>query len=289
MFSFSNEDICEFLQRTIDEEIQKSVKLMDMALIEECFLILEQLCGRKTNCPSKPEIDEKYKELIQKYKKVKDDKAFWNNLAGDNDELKAIINDGVSEGKIKSISFKKIWLIAAMMASILAMTLTGAATGKNIFGDIKFFNLNYKDLPAGNEITDGKISVYKNDKASFYSTMEDMVRGEGLEGFYYPEFLEYTEISIDEYDGKISIIFDIFEGGYHCSLNAVSYDEYGIQHNVPTYEKYELKNGTEIFCYERNDGKYQLMFKMGNWYYCLTTENYDEGIKTLETFKEATP
>jgi len=37
------------------------------------------------------------------------------------------------------------------------------------------------------------------------------------------------------------------------------------------------------------DGKYQLMFKMGNWYYCLVTENYDEGIKTIETFKEATP
>ncbi|MBE6648639.1 MAG: DUF4367 domain-containing protein [Ruminococcaceae bacterium] len=290
MFSFSSEDIFGFLQRTIDEEIQKGNKGMDAVLVDECVLILEQLYGKEIYCPTKDQIYEKYRKLKEKYEKIKDDELFWKDLSCDNDELKAIINGDVSEKPLKHIKFRKTLLIAAIVAaSILGLTITGAATGKNIFGDIKFFGFNYKDLPAGSEMTDGKISVYKNDKASVYATIEEMARAKGFEGFYYPESLEFKKINIDEYDGKITITFIISEGGYHFSLIAVSYDEYGIQNDIPAYTKETLKNGTEVFCYEMKDGKYQLMFKMGNWYYCLVTENYDEGIKTIETFKEATP
>ncbi|MBO7253702.1 MAG: hypothetical protein J6V36_00185 [Clostridia bacterium] len=290
MFSFSSEDIFGFLQRTIDEEIQKGEKDMDADLVEECVLIIEQLYGKEIYCPDKIQIDKKYKELEEKYEKVKDDKTFWENLAGDNDVLKSIINDDSSKKPVKHIKFRKTLLVAAIVfTSILGLTLTGVATGKNIFGDIKFFGFNYKDLPAGNEITNGKISVYKNDKASFYDTIEQMARAEGFEGFYYPKDLYFKEIIINEYDGKTNVSFVLYDSGYHFSLNTVSYDKYGIHCDNSDYTKTMLINGTEVFCYERNDGRYQLMFKMGNWYYCLCTENYDEGIKTLETFKEAIP
>jgi|GEM_PF-5169124 len=288
LFSFSSEEIFGFLQRTIDEEIQKGEKDMDADLVDECVLIIEHLYGKEIYCPDKIQIDKKYKELEEKYERVKDDKTFWDNLAGDNEALKSIINDDASKKPVKHIKFKKTLLVAAIIfTSILGMTITGAATGKNIFGDIKFFGFNYKDLPAGNEITNGKISVYKNDKTSYYSTIEEMAREERFEGFYYPEGLNLKELSVDEYDGKTDITFLLSDIEYHFSLNAVSYDKYGIYSNIPDYTKIMLQNGTEVFCFSREDGKYQLMFKMGNWYYCLRTENYDEGIILLETFKEA--
>lgn len=290
MFLFSSEDIFDFLQSTIYKELQKKQKDIDSVLVDECILILEQLYSETVYCPTESQIEEKYNELKEKYEQVKNDESFFEGLTGDNADLKAIINGDVSEKPSKRIKFRKTLLVAAIVfTSALGLMITGAATGKNVFGDMKFFGFNYKDLPAGSEITNGKISVYKNDKTSYYSTIEEMAVAEGFEGFYYPEALAFKEISIEKHDGKTNIIFIMPEEDYIFSLNVCSYDQYGIHQNVPDYTKAELANGTEIFCLDREDGKYQLMFKTGNWYYCLVTENYEEGIKTLETFKEATP
>jgi hypothetical protein len=115
--------------------------------------------------------------------------------------------------------------------------------------------LNYRDIPIGEEITSGQITIYKNDKITIYSTFEEMAHSEGLNNFYYPKHLEYLYVSIEEIDGKTKVFFVLPDGGYHYSLSAVSYDRFGIDTPLPTYTKDTLTNGTEVFCLEVNPQK----------------------------------
>ena len=264
-----------FLNLLIDEEIKKEEPdEPDCDLIESCVNLILAINGTKPYTISEEEAKANYLKILEK-----------------SEGEKASKEEGKNKGdakKTKHIKFKKTLLIAAIvLVSLLALSAIGIATGKITFGDLRFLGLNFRDIPIGEELTSGQISIYKNDKITIYSTFEEMAHGEGLNNFYYPEYLDYIEVSIEEIDGKTEVNFLLPDGGYHYSLFAQSEDIFGIDIPLPTYTRDTLTNGTEVFCYTVNPQKYQLMFKMGDWYYCLNTKNYDEGIKTIETFKEA--
>ena len=297
MFSFSMENIFSFLQSTIDEELQKGEKEMDCALVDECVLLIEQLFGKEIYCPDEIQIDKKYKELEEKYETVKDDKAFWEDLEKDNEELKSVIDDKASEKTVKHIKFRKIFLVAALVAllSVLSAVVAGAnepfvSYCENLFG------ISFKDLFKHDTYTDGNITYINQntDEVSTYSSVRDFVKGENIQGLYLPENLEIKEIVYSEFDGDRNIIFNPKNQNTYFSIDLSSKDKNGISYGLPSYTKTKTEKGIDVWVhkkdvYEPGTGSTQVMFKIYNWYYCISTSYPEEAIKLVDEFKEILP
>ncbi len=294
LFSFSSEEIFGFLQRTIDEEIQKGEKDLDADLVDECVLIIEHLYGKEIYCPDKIQIDKKYKELEEKYERVKDDKTFWDNLAGDNEALKSIINDDASKKPVKHIKFKKTLLVAALVA--LLSLLTAVVSGANglynshdsyLFGEL--MNIFIKK----DHVVDGNIEYYNQDtnESKFYSTIEEFAKGEDIQGLCFPENLEIKKIMYSEFEGKKEIVFNPMKQNIYFCINAYTKDVYGIEFDLPSYTKTKTEKGIDVWVYEKEvytpgTGSTQVMFKINEWYYCISTSSHEEALKLVDEFKE---
>lgn len=299
MFSFSPEDIFNFLQRTIDQETNKGKDGIDTVLVEECILTLEQLYVEDVYSPTKSQIEEKYKELKKIYEEVKDDKAFWNDLTCDNDELNDIINcnSDQREDKKRGFSLKKLFLISAavLIISSLMVATVGANTPLNSHSPT-FFGIPMKEFIKYEHYKDGDIE-YTNlneDKARYYSSLKDCAKGENIQGIFFPESLEIKQIIYSEYEGKKDLVFNPTDQDTYFSINIESSDKCGIEYNPPTYTKTKTKNGIDVWIYEKNDeasftGSTQVMFKINEWYYCICTSYPEKAIELIDEFKEILP
>ncbi len=295
MFSFPAENVLEFLQRTMDEEIQKGKKAMDIALIEECVLIIKQLYGEERYCPTKAQIDEKYNELEEKLEKVREDKEFWEALYKDNDSLSSIINNEASHPRTKRFGIKKLFIIAAAVMLLATVSVsTVVADTPFHFVNMLLLDTHIDDISEGETISKGNITVTKGEHVKSYNTFEELLEEKNLHGIYFSDTLEIKSILFDDYKKTIELNITPTERDVFFAINITQKDEYGLQYDVPAYTKTTTENGIDVWKYDKGEkmaqyGRYQLMFKIKDWYYCVDTSYPEKGYELINDFTEITP
>ena len=269
MNEFPEKDVAVFLNDVITQEMEKGTADMDSELIEESVLFLRQLQGK-----------EEYK-TTEKFKA----KAFE----------KVIKRYEAPTSSRKGISIKKLFIIAAaaILLSTLA-TIVAVADDPFTFINKLFLDTHIDDISNGETISKGNITVTRSDKTTVYNSIEDMVEKEKLSGIWFPADLQISNLTISEYNKATNLVIIPSNQTAIFTLNISSNDKYGLQYNVPTYKKTTTENGIDVWEYDRGEsesqtGRYQLMFKINGWYYCIATSYPEQGYELINNFTEVAP
>lgn len=188
---------------------------------------------------------------------------------------------------VASKSWKRVAVIAATIALLLCTaTVVGAINGVNVFKELYNFGLGIFDLEKGEEYDVGDITFIRNDNVKEYKTLNEFFAGENIIGVYYPENIpkgmKPINVSIKETMENTRIAF-AFENNY-ISINVNSSDVYRMD-KLEDVETYISKNGINVVYFCEN-GKYQFMFQIDEWYYSITTNSYEHAVSCVESMQE---
>ncbi len=273
---FSDREIADFLYQKIEEEFQKDEKDIDCDFLNECSLLLYQIQGKENICESEEKLKEIWNKIISKYQSSK-------------------TNSSERNFPRKRISFKKLFIIAAaiMLLSTVAVSTVVADTPFH-FVNMLFLEKHIDDISEGETISKGNITVTRADRTTKYETLEELLKEEEISGIYFSESLDISNLSISEHEGKLNLRITPTEQDVCFAIDITQKDKYGLQYEVPTYTKTTTENGIDVWEYDKGEnevqtGRYQLMFKINDWYYCFYTSSPEKGYELIDTFKEITP
>jgi hypothetical protein len=161
------------------------------------------------------------------------------------------------------------------------------------FRNMKFLDTHIDDISPGETISKGNETVTRADKTEIYSSMQEMVTAEQLDGISFPKNLEIKSINYSVLSEKIDVnITPLYQKEvFSTSINST--DKFGIELNIATYKKTTTEKGIEVWEYDKGEkmaqfGRYQLMFKINDWYYCIATSDTEKGYELIDTFTEVT-
>ncbi len=214
-----------------------------------------------------------------------------------NDEnLNTLFNKITEEHKksvkpTKTVIRRKAWKRLAVIAATLALllctaTIVGAINGVNVFEELYKLGMDVFDIEKGEEFVVGDLTFIRNNNVRKYETINEFFKGENIKGVYYPDYIPeknpLKRVSVTETNDNTLIGF-YFENGYF-SIFAETEDVYQLD-KLEDAETYVAKNGITAV-YISYDGKYQFMFKIGKWYYSITSKSYDDAVLCIEAMRE---
>lgn len=240
-------------------ETSKSFEEIDCGLVDECIDFLMEIEGRKR-------LSEK--EIIQRIGEI----PFKDNI------LK------FSETARRKVTAKRIAIVAAIMAVIIAIIGVMSIASEDIFGDLlaKFGKPFVEQLDT-EAVKYGGVVMYNADETRDYDTIEELLKAEKID-MLYPSWLpEGVEIESTEYivDNQ-EILYTIY-----CNNNVHSvsmYPEKVLDERTKTNHCKEI-NGIEIYYFSEN-GVTQGNFIHKNNLYSVTADSIDNLFKIIENLKE---
>ncbi len=275
MNTFSEKEIAIFLEGIIEKEMEKETSVINFQLIEESALFLRQLQGKEEYKTTEQFKSEAFQKVTQRYEDIPSSKD--------------------KNSSRKGISIKKIIIIAAavLILSILATTHAVADDPFN-FRNKLYLGIHIDDYSNGETKTQGNVTVTRNDNIKYYETLEELIKEENLSGIYFSDDLEIHHMYISKFEDNTDIRIKPVTQTIFFSVTIRAKDEYGLQYNVPTYTKKTLENGIDVWEFDKGEGKenvgrYQLMFKINDWYYCVDTSYPEKGYEVINTFEEVVP
>lgn len=188
---------------------------------------------------------------------------------------------------IKLKAWKRIAVIAATLVLLLCTaTVVGAINGVNVFKELYNFGLGIFDLEKGEEYDVGDITFIRNGNVKEYKTLNEFFVGENITGVYYPENVhnisKLMNVSIKETKENTKICFSFENNNFVIFVDSTDVYGFGTMKGTETYT---ATNGI-VSVYFYDGEKYQFMFHLEEWYYSITTTNYDQAISCIESMKE---
>lgn len=269
MNEFPEKDVAIFLNDVITQEMEKGTADMDSELIEESVLFLRQLQGKEEYKTTEKFKAEAFEKVIRRYENPPSSR--------------------------KGISIKKLFIIAAAAILISALaTMVAVADDPFTFINMLYLGIHINDYSDGETKTQGNITVTRNDNITHYETLEELVKEENLSGIYFSDNLEISNMHISKFEDNTVIRITPLTRTIFFSVSITSNDKYGLQYNFPDYTKSTTKNGIDVWEFDKGEnmaqmGRYQLMFKINGWYYCIDTSYPEKGYDIINTFEEVVP
>jgi hypothetical protein len=174
----------------------------------------------------------------------------------------------------------------------LSMVFAGADSPFR-FRNMKFLDTHINDISPGETISKGNETLTRANKSATYFSVQEMVTAEQLDGVSFPKELEIKSINYAVFNEKIDVnITPLYQTKVFSAL-IISTDKFGIELNIDTYKKTTTEKGIEVWEYDKGEklaqfGRYQLMFKLNDWYYCIDTSDTEKGYELIDTFTEVT-
>ena len=274
--SFTHKEIADFIYAKMEEEVKKDEKEMDCDLLKEGSLLLRQLQGKEEIKLGEERLRTAWDKINKKYERRKKE-ASQMRMPSE-----------------KRKNYKKIFLVAALVA--LLMVASAVAVGANepfVSYCENLFGISFKDLFKHDTYTDGNITYINQntEKSKRYNSIEEFAKEECIVGLCFPEKLEVKKIIYSKFEGTEEIVFNPVNQTELFSINVSTKDQYGLDFNPPNYEKVKTQNGIDVWIVEKESytlgtGSTQVMFKINQWYYCISTSCPDETVKLIDDFKE---
>lgn len=179
----------------------------------------------------------------------------------------------------RRLASKKIWLVAAVIALLVAMaTVTASAFGVNVF---EFFR-EVMGLPAGEKVDKDTITLVNNGKIKEYDSIIELLTSENL-NVLYPEVLpdditlEKVYITKGLNDG-LSVQFTMNVPSTYISIDTNTKDD-----AVNDYTEQLIINGCTYYIFE--DEMFAVSY-CKNCYYYVTSDSYENLILIIENMEE---
>jgi 5-hydroxyisourate hydrolase-like protein (transthyretin family) len=157
---------------------------------------------------------------------------------------------------------------------------------------MKFLDTHIDDIAPGETISKGNVTVTRANKSAIYYSAQEMVTSEQIDGIYFPKDLEIKSINYAVYSEEIDIVITPINQKKFFSISIRSANEYGVGIDDGR-KKTTTEKGIDVWEYDKGEkmadrGRYQLMFKINDWYYCIDTSYTEKGYELIDTFTEVT-
>lgn len=240
-------------------ETSKPFEEIDCSLVDECIDFLMEIEGRKR-------LSEK--EIIQRIGEI----PFKDNILKFNETAR------------RKVTAKRIAIVAAIMAVIIAIIGVMSIASEDIFGDLLAkFGKPFVEHLDSEAVKYGGIVMYNADETRDYDTIEELLKAEKID-MLYPSWLpEGVEIESTEYivDNQ-EILYTIYCNNKVHSISM--YPEKMLDKEAKTNTCKEIK-GLEVYYFSRN-GVTQGNFIHKNNLYSITADSSDNLFKIIENLKE---
>ncbi len=249
-------------------EASKPLEEMNEELIDACVTVLLDL-------------QDKHVELSPEYVNEKVRKIFHT------EEKEATEPETVKVPK-KVVNKKKIWLVAACIAILVALfSIISFSSERSVVDILEDFLGTYEFIPFGKEVNVGEESYIKEEKAKQYNTISEAAKKEKTI-LLFPKNRMYTDtlkrISASSYENKRNLIitFDDPTFSINIILNAnLSKDITSICDEKITY------NDIDFYLCSMNDiAQVQAYFTYNDNLYTVTYSDRDSLIDILENMEE---
>lgn len=175
--------LIHFLNFVCDYEASKPIEEMDEELINACVKVLLELQDKHVK--HSPEfIDEQVRKIFHK------------------EETKITAPETVKTTK-KVVSKKKIWLVAACIAILVALfSIVSFSSERSVVDVLEDFFGTYEFIPFGKEVDVGNESFGKASKKHIYNSVEEFIKTEKTDLLYPSNTIDtISHISIGKKDG----------------------------------------------------------------------------------------
>ena len=157
--------LIHFLNFVCDYEASKPIEEMDEELIKSCVKVLLELQDKHVK--HSPEfIDEQVRKIFRK------------------EETEITEPETVKTNK-KQINKKKVWLVAACIAILVALfSIVSFSSERSVVDVLEDFLGTYEFIPFGKEVTLGNDSYQKEGSGKQYKSIENLIETEKIDLLY---------------------------------------------------------------------------------------------------------
>lgn len=254
------------LEKLLDYETDMlCLDMGDMELIHACAARLDELNGPAMT-------DEEFWSVIKK--------AEERMISGEKENTPVDAPVNVSARVVKKrIIWKKVWLVAAIVALLIsAATMTASAFGFNVFDYFR----EVMGLPAGEAVDKGSITLINRSEATVYSSMDELLAEEDLDILYptvLPDDNEFESVRIVESVGEHQIIILT----NNPQINMIVYTNRTDKGNSFADCEVYLYNDVTFYI---NREIHTVCFYFDNNFYSIQADNYDNIILLIKNLKE---
>ncbi|MBO7246363.1 MAG: hypothetical protein J6V56_06330 [Clostridia bacterium] len=179
----------------------------------------------------------------------------------------------------KRIIWKKVWLVAAIIALLIsAATITASAFGFNVFDYFK----EVIGLPVGEKVDKGTVTLINRGEVKEYSSIEELLSDESI-NILYPSSLptnsqlESVKI-VEDINGKQIIILT-----NNPQINIVVFSNQKQTNNSFADCEMYLYNDKTFYINKELNAAY---FYFGDNFYSIQADSYENVILIIESLKE---
>ena len=263
----SKEKLIAYLSLIRDQETEKPLDEADNDLIKACVELLLELQGKEVTLST-----EDIEELVRK-------------IPFADTEMIKTVN---AKGKVRKFKKKKILLIAAVIAILVAiLSIVSIAFEWNIFDALKDKFGTVANAPAGVEQQENGITFYRLDKNKKYKSIEDALEQEDIDILFtrnIPNGLSFRIIKVFENNGIEEVFISFSDENLSCEIKLNS--------SIPN-EVFKIYNETidinNLKCYviEKDDASLvQIYFSHNNNTYIYTYNDKQVLLEIIEKLEE---
>lgn len=263
----SKEKLIAYLSLVRDQETEKPLNEADTDLIKACVELLLELQGKEVTLSP-----EQTDELVRK-------------IPFADTEMIKTVN---AKGKVRKFKKKKILLIAAVIAILVAiLSIVSIAFEWNIFDALKDKFGTVENAPAGVEQQENGITFERLGKDRRYASVEEALQHENLEILApnkLPNNLKVKKIKVYEVDGNEEIFISFNNQALVCKIGIDQTISSDIINNCS-----EVINIGNQKCYSTNLsdlGIIQIYFSHNNNSYCYAYSDKQVLLEIIENLEE---
>lgn len=263
----SKEKLIAYLSLVRDQETEKPLNEADNDLIKACVELLLELQGKEVTLST-----EDIEELVRK-------------IPFADTEMIKTVN---AKGKVRKFKKKKILLIAAVIAILVAiLSIVSIAFEWNIFDALKDKFGTVANAPAGVEQQENGITFERLGKDKMYNNVEEALEKENLDILIpknLPNKKEIKSVNIHEYEETKQIFVLFNDEKLNCIID--------INKSIPTevVNNYNEKiniNNTTCYIFDMKDvGVVQVYFEYKNNCYKYTYNDKQVLLEIIEKLEE---
>lgn len=258
--------LIRFLNFVCTLEASKPVEEMNEDLIDACVTVLLEL-------------QDKHVELSPEYIDNQVRKIFHP------EDAETTEPETVKEPK-KVVSKKKIWLVAACIAILVALlSIVSFSSERNVVDVLEDFFGTYEFIPFGKEVDVGEETYGKHSDTKRYTDIKDVVNKEKINLMFPTKSDISSTISIiSVFDSQESIIISYKDTNSSITIHKAT----SLSNEIKSIcNEVKVINGTTVYlCIMNDTAQNQAYFSHNKNLYIVTCSNRDLLIDVLENMEE---
>ncbi len=256
----SDRHLKAYLNKIIDDEIDKPLNEQDIDLVRECVDFIIEIDNAEIHLTG-DDIKSETQKILQKYNDCRQ-KLLKNRLK------------------------KSLTITACIILISCIMNFIAYAFGFNSLNVLKQWSIYLLDMPAGIELEKEQITFIKSNLKHQYDSISDLISGEKLNIMYpdyLPEGILLNRIDFIETDDISTYVF-IFNKNTLSFDISDQYPEDTVKNLESSADIYKM-NSITFYIMSMDDGTWQTVFIFNNMLYTIRYDDYNQLIKIINNIK----